>query len=155
MSLLKFIERFEGKKNNSYICPAGIPTIAIGHALTAKEQKTGFINLNGRQVNWKDGLTDEECYELLNQDLQKFANAVDNCVQVEVNQHERDALISFAYNCGPDNLKTSTLLKRLNEGNKSAAANEFLRWVKAGTKTLNGLVKRRTAERKLFLEGQY
>ena len=66
-------------------------------------------------------------------------------------QSQYDAMISFTFNLGPGNLRSSTLLKKLNAGDRAGAADEFLKWTKAGGKTLPGLVKRREAERALFL----
>ncbi|MGK9381775.1 lysozyme [Salmonella enterica subsp. enterica] len=61
------------------------------------------------------------------------------------------ALVSFAYNLGARTLSSSTLLRKLNAGDYAGAADEFLRWNKAGGKVLNGLTRRREAERALFL----
>ena len=59
--------------------------------------------------------------------------------------------MDFAYNAGAQNLRTSTLLKKLNAGDYSGASAEFSKWVNGGGKKLPGLVKRREAERQLFL----
>lgn len=59
--------------------------------------------------------------------------------------------MSFTYNLGARSLSTSTLLQKLNAGDYAGAADEFLRWNKAGGKVLKGLTCRREAERTLFL----
>ena len=69
-----------------------------------------------------------------------------------LNQNQFDALVSWTFNLGPGNLRSSTLLKRLNAGDYRGAADEFLKWNKADGKVLPGLTKRREAERALFLE---
>ena len=68
-----------------------------------------------------------------------------------IHQNQFDALVSFTYNCGKGALKTSTLLKKLNQGDIQGAAQEFLRWNKASGQVLAGLTRRRTAEMELFL----
>ena len=72
-------------------------------------------------------------------------------VTKEINDNQFSALVSFCYNVGPGNLKSSTLLRHVNNGKFPEAANEFLKWTKAQGKELPGLVKRREAERRLFL----
>jgi lysozyme len=69
---------------------------------------------------------------------------------VPLDQMQFDALVSFCYNCGQGNLAKSTLLRRVNERNFAAAAQEFGKWVKAGGQTLKGLVRRRKYEARLF-----
>ena len=64
--------------------------------------------------------------------------------------HQYDALVSFTYNVGEGNLAKSTLLKRVNAGDHAGAANEFLKWNKAGGKTLAGLTRRRKSESLLY-----
>ena len=73
-------------------------------------------------------------------------------VTAPLNQNQWDALMSFTYNLGAANLESSTLRRLLNAGNYSAAAEQFPRWNKAGGQVLAGLVRRRAAERDLFLE---
>jgi lysozyme len=59
--------------------------------------------------------------------------------------------VSFCYNLGPANLKSSTLLKKANVNpNDPTIAQEFLKWNKAGGKALKGLTKRRQAESDLY-----
>ena len=85
-------------------------------------------------------------------DLKAFEQTVNNTVKVPLNQNQFDALVSLAYNIGSTAFKNSTLVKRLNEGNYKAAANQFNVWVNAGGKRMQGLVNRRAAERTLFLK---
>jgi lysozyme len=83
--------------------------------------------------------------------LVKFEQYVDSYCVDTINQGQFDALVSFAYNLGPANLKSSTLLKKVNtDPNDPTIEVEFLKWTKAGGKTLKGLVRRREAEVKLY-----
>jgi lysozyme len=62
-------------------------------------------------------------------------------------------LVSFAYNCGLQNLKSSTLLKKVNANpNDEAIFKEFLKWNKANGRTMAGLLRRREAEAKLYFK---
>lgn len=72
-------------------------------------------------------------------------------VTAPLSQNQWDALMSFTYNLGAANLESSTLRRLLNAGNYAAAAEQFARWNKAGGQVLAGLVRRRAAERDLFL----
>jgi lysozyme len=132
------IKSFEGLRNKAYVCPAGVLT--IGYGSTGPHVKTGM---------W---ISDEQAEALLRKDLARFERTVAQ-VANSPTQPQFDALVSFAFNVGTGALKSSTLLKRHNAGDIEGAANQFLRWVKAGRTTLPGLVRRRAAERKLYLEG--
>lgn len=133
---IQLIKNFEGCVLNAYKCPAGVWTIGYGHTSGVKEGQT---------------ITKAQAEELLIQDLRPFEIGVNNLVNVPLNQNQFDALVSFCYNLGTGNLKKSTLLKLLNKGDYNGAAEQFDRWVYAGGEKLNGLVKRRSAEKKLFL----
>jgi len=139
---IDLIKSFEGFAPMGYICPAGKLTIGYGHVI--------------RKGETFGTLTEPEATALLAVDLVKYEAAVLGCVDPDValEQHQFDALVSFCYNVGPANVKTSTLLKKLNNGDYEGAANEFQKWVRGGGKVLPGLVKRRIAERAMFL-GKY
>lgn len=133
---IDLIKKFEGCRLEAYKCPAGIWTIGYGHT---KGVKDGQI------------ITQEQAEEFLREDLRIFEQAVESCVKVPLSQNQFDALVSFCYNCGSGALKTSTLLRLLNEGKYKDASEQFLRWNKAGGKVLAGLTRRREEERELFL----
>lgn len=133
----QLITYFEGVELESYLCPAGVWTIGIGHT---KGVEKGQI------------ITYDKAYKLLIEDLRPCELAIDRLVLVKINQNQRDALASFIFNLGSGAFAKSTLLKRINDGLYNEAANEFLRWDKAGGKVLDGLTRRRKAERSLFLE---
>ncbi len=96
-------------------------------------------------------ITEAQAEQMLSEDLVRFERIVDRLVRVPVNQGQFDALVSFTYNVGEGNFTKSTLLRKLNAGDAAGAAEQFSRWVNAGGKVLLGLVKRRAAERSLFL----
>ena len=135
---MDLIQQFEGCKLTAYLCPAGVWTIGWG--------STGIGVSKG--VTW----TQAEADERYKKDIGVFKTGVKKLVTVPINNNQLEALTSFAYNLGLGALKGSTLLKYLNAGNYQAAANQFLRWDKAGGKVLSGLTRRRTAERNLFLK---
>jgi GH24 family phage-related lysozyme (muramidase) len=135
---INLIKEFEGCKLTAYKCPAGVWTIGIG---TTKGVKAGQV------------ITESQALDLLAKDLSTFEAAVTKLVKVEIRQPMFDALVSFAYNLGAGALGSSTLLKKLNARDYKGAADEFLKWDKAGGRQLAGLTRRRQAERKLFLTG--
>ena len=137
------IKAHEGLRLEAYPDPAhgwSVPTIGVGHTSAAGPPKVE----RGMKI------TEAGADAILRQDLAKFERYVTDAVKVPLNQNEFDALVSFTFNLGPGNLRSSTLLRKLNAGDRAGAADEFLKWTKAGGKTLPGLVKRREAERALF-----
>jgi GH24 family phage-related lysozyme (muramidase) len=139
---IALIKRFEGCKLKAYQDSVGVWTIAYGWTHP----------VNGRKVEAGMVVTQETAESLLREGVKPFADGVSKLVTVPINQNQFDALVSFTYNLGLGSLKGSTLLKMLNAGNKKGAADEFLKWCRAGGKILTGLVNRRTAERELFLQ---
>jgi lysozyme len=87
-----------------------------------------------------------EAIELLSRDLAIAEAAVRRLITIPLNQSQFDALVSFAFNVGEGALERSTLRRRINQGNWALAKREFLRWVHADGKKLEGLVARRLAE---------
>lgn len=139
---IEFIIAFEGIRTTPYLCSANVATIGVGTT----------IYPNGVKVTMKDKqITLEQAKEYLLHDLKKFEEGVNKLIKVKLNQNQFDALVSFAYNCGLANLKSSTLLKLVNAMPTSEAIfNQFLRWNKAGGKEINGLTRRRKAEAELY-----
>jgi lysozyme len=139
---IELIKAFEGFRSKPYKCPAGIPTIGYGATFYP----------GGKKVTMADApITEEQGTELLQSMLVNFEKYVDSYCRDDINQNQFDALVSFAYNLGPANLKSSTLLKKVNANPEDETIRvEFMKWVKAGGKTLQGLVKRRTAEADLY-----
>ena len=87
---------------------------------------------------------------MLVKDLEEFEFYVNDIVEQELNQNQFDALVAWTFNLGPTNLRSSTLLKRLNEGDFDDAPHQIRRWNKAGGQVLDGLIRRREAEALLF-----
>ncbi|EKS7702377.1 lysozyme [Salmonella enterica] len=141
---IRLIKQFEGCSLTAYPDPGtGGDPWSIGYGWTHP--------VDGKPV--KRGMTIDQVTadRLLKTGLVGYENDVLKVVRVKLTQGQFDALVSFAYNVGSRALSTSTLLKKLNAGDIKGAADEFLRWNKAGGKVLNGLTRRREAERALFL----
>ena len=134
---IDLIKHFEGFRSTGYLCAAGVPTLGFG--------STHGITMDSPPI------TEEEGLELLMLDIAKFERGVNRLIDVPLNQNQFDALTSFAFNLGNGSLQASTLRKKVNREDYEGAADEFPRWVFAGGRKLNGLVKRRYAERALFL----
>jgi lysozyme len=131
------IRNAEGCQLQAYRCPAGIPTIGVGHT---------------KGVRMGDKCTLQQADIWLTQDLEDAEAAVSDLVKVPLTQGQFDALVSFVFNLGEPSFKDSTLLKHLNAGNYKAAAAQFKLWVHSNGVVLPGLVKRRAAETDLFLK---
>ncbi len=134
---IDLVKSFEGLELKAYKDSVGILTIGWGST--------------GSHVTAGMTITKEQAEQLLKKDLERFERGVSDLVKVPLNQNQFDALCSFAFNLGLGNLKSSTLLEKLNSLDYQGAANEILRWNRAGGKVLAGLTRRRIAERDLFL----
>lgn len=134
---IKLIKSFEGLELKAYRDAVNILTIGYGHT--------------GSDVHEGQVITEQEAEELMKKDLERFEKGVSELIKVTISDNEFAALVSFSYNLGLGNLKQSTLLNCLNKLNRQDAAQEFLRWNKAGGKVLAGLTRRREAERQLFI----
>ena len=138
-----FIGRHEGLRLSAYRDAAGIWTIGYGHTAAAGPP----VPVAAMTI------TAAEADAILGRDLARFEAAVARLVTVALSQGEFDALVSFAFNVGEGALGRSTLLKKLNAGDRSGAAAEFGRWNKAGGRVLAGLTRRRAEERAMFSGG--
>lgn len=141
---LNLIKQFEGLSLVPYLCSAGVPTIGWGN--------TFYENM--KKVTMQDeAITRERADSLFNFLVtSNFVNVVNRLVIVDINQNQFDALVSFVYNLGSGNFEKSTLLKKVNQSDFIGASLEFEKWNKANGKVLNGLTKRRLAEKELFLK---
>ena len=115
------VER-EGKRNRAYLDTKGIWTIGVGH--TGPEVYDGLY--------W----TDEQVMDAFRKDIKRFEDSVNDCVTVTLRQHQFDALVSFAYNCGENALPhggnngaPSSILRALNAGNYEQAGLAFNNWM--------------------------
>jgi lysozyme len=131
-------------------------TVGVGHVIDPKHTAIPFNERKDLPVpaGWDRTLTMDEVDGILSQDLGRFERGVVRlCPAAVGNQGVFDALVSFAFNVGLGNLQRSSLRMKTNRGELEEAADEFLKWTKAGGRVLPGLVKRRNDERALFLSG--
>lgn len=138
---IALLKEFEGCKLTAYQDSVGVWTIGYGWTQP----------VDGKPIRAGMTIKQETAERLLKTGLVSYESDVSRLVKVGVTQGQFDALVSFTYNLGSRSLSTSTLLRKLNAGDYAGAADEFLRWNKAGGKVLNGLTRRREAERDLFL----
>lgn len=138
---IQLISNFEGLRLNAYQDSVGIWTIGFGTTVFP----------HGQKVQDGDCCTIQQAQNYMSHDLKRFEVAVFKAVQVPLNQHQFDALVSLTYNIGIGAFQSSTLLKLLNTGNYAAASDQFDVWIKAGGKTVQGLVNRRAIEKACFL----
>ena len=135
--LLSMLMVFEGLRLTAYEDAAGVLTLGYGHT---------------KGVRRGDKISEYYAKVLLKQDIAEFEEEVKK-LGVAQTEGQLDALVSFAFNLGIGNLKSSTLLKTIREGGSMLAIKrEFKRWVYAGGKKLPGLVKRREWEAHRFFE---
>ena len=129
------LKKFEGCKLKAYRCPANVCTIGYGHtsAAGAPQVVDGMI------------ITQADAEDILKRDIVKYEIAVMDLVKVKLTQNQFDVLVDFAYNAGVGNLKSSTMLKKVNAGDLDAVPAELMKWTKGGGKVLPGLVRRRQA----------
>lgn len=138
---IALIKQFEGCKLTAYQDSVGVWTIGYGWTQPVE----------GKPIRAGMTIKQETAERLLKTGLVSYESDVSSLVKVGLTQGQFDALVSFTYNLGARSLSTSTLLRKINAGDYAGAADEFLRWNKAGGKVLNGLTRRREAERALFL----
>ena len=138
---INLIKQFEGCRLTAYQDSVGVWTIGYGWTQP----------VDGKPVGKGMTITQQKADDLLKQGVVQYENGVNSLVKVQLNQNQFDALVDFAYNLGVNALRGSTLLKKLNTGDYAGAANEFTKWNKAGGKELAGLMRRREAEKSLFL----
>jgi len=129
--LIDKIKKFEGVKLKAYKCPAGVPTIGVGHTQGVLMGQT---------------ITIEQAESLLKGDLLPVENYL-NILPHSFTQGQFDALADFAFNLGVSKLSHSTLLKLVLQGERDKLIQtEFTKWVYAGGKKLQGLINRRNWE---------
>lgn len=136
------VKTFEGFRAEAYKCPAGVWTIGYG---TTASAGVGISPAAGMKVS------QAEAEGYLKKGLEKFSEEITPYIKAPINDNEFGAFLSLAYNIGSTAFRRSTALSKFNAGDKQGAANAILLWNKAGGKVLKGLVRRREAEKKLFL----
>jgi GH24 family phage-related lysozyme (muramidase) len=133
---LELIMQFEGCRLSAYHDAVGVPTIGYGRT---------------HGVKMGDHVTHEQAEQYLLEDVEDFEHCVNKIFPEGLMQGEFDALVSFSFNLGCGALRRSTLARKLAHGDNRGAADEFPKWCHAGHRKLKGLVRRRKAERDLFL----
>ena len=153
---IKMIKHHEGVRTKPYRCPALLWTVGVGHVIDPAHTKVPFEERRGLPIpdGWNRVLSMDEVDTILAKDLVRFERGVARyCPAALTHQGFFDALVSFAFNVGLGNLQRSGLRMKTNRGEYEEAAEEFMKWTKAGGKVLPGLVKRRNDERALYLSG--
>lgn len=133
---LALMKAFEGCELKAYKDQAGVWTIGYGHT---KDVVPGMV------------ITQEEAEEYFKEDLLDFEEGVSDLLTIEVTDNQFSALVSFAYNLGLGSLKKSHLLSFLNQGMAEKAATQFVKWDLVNGIPDKGILRRREAERDLFL----
>jgi lysozyme len=129
---IDLIKRFEGFSSMVYICPAGYQTIGYGHLVRS-----------GESFN---EISETEAEELLRKDVESAERAVLRLVNVPLTDGQFDALVSFTFNLGSGAFQRSTLRRKVNRQAHVEVPAQLMRWVWAGGRKLNGLVRRRNTE---------
>ena len=146
----KLFQEWEGLELNEYLDSGGAPTIGVGHLMTRSERMSGKIIINGKGVVYRKGLTVQQCWDLLDQDLDSAEASVNSMVKVPLNQNQFDALVSFVFNVGNNAFRDSTLLKMLNAGHFDQVPTQLRRWIRDNGKIVKGLINRREKEISLW-----
>jgi len=133
---LALTRSFEGLRLTAYQDSVGVWTIGYGHT--------------GPEVHHGQCISETEAEALLRSDLSSAVRAVRKAVQVDLAQHQFDALVDFSFNLGRGSFLNSSLLRYVNQGEFDSATVQFGLWVHAGGKVFPGLVRRRAAEAALF-----
>ena len=144
---IEMIKHHEGVRNKPYRCPALLWTVGVGHVIDPTHTAVKYEERRSLSIppGWDRVLSMGEVDSILAQDLSRPA--------ASGRQGVFDALVSFAFNVGLGNLQRSSLRMKFNRGELEEAAEQFMKWTKAGGRVLPGLVKRRQDERQLYLSG--
>lgn len=143
MNAIDLIKQFEGFRPEAYQDSVGVWTIGYGTTI-----------INNQPVKQGMTITQDQALQLVQQEVNKLWSKIESILKVKINDNQMNALVDFAYNLGFGSLKNSTLMRLVNESKFDEAANQFPRWVYAGGKVLPGLVRRREAEKQLFLQNE-
>lgn len=129
---------FEGLRTTAYRDSVGIPTICYGET---------------KGVRMGDTKTKAQCDAMFVKRLDEFATKVEGCITRPMSDKTEVAFVSLAYNIGSGGFCSSSVVREYNKGNLKVACNKMELFNKAGGRVLFGLVKRRSAEASLCLEG--
>lgn len=159
---IELMHRFEGCKDRPYLCPASVWTIGFGSVLYQDQirlpviRKEGYAGLIRKEYPLKQEhnrvWAKSELEDLFKDDLVVFERGVLRLAPT-LNGHQAkfDACVCLSYNIGLGNFQRSTVRQKILREDWENAAQAFLAWSKAGGKVLKGLLRRREAEKALFL----
>lgn len=138
---LEHITKWEGLMLKRYICPAGKPTIGVGHVILPSENY---------QV-----ITKEQALDILAKDVERFEIAVKKHITVSLSQNQFDALVSFIFNTGEGGIINTGVQKAVNSGDFASVPAKMEEWSKFRVdgilKVNKGLLNRRKSEGQLFM----
>lgn len=133
-----FIAGWEGKRNYAYIpIPGDVPTICYGHT---------------KNVKLGDYKTDAECLALLEEDAGIYYAGIDPCIHDDVPVSVQASLLELAVNVGVSGACKSGYVRKANAGDYLGACADLDKWVRAGGKTIKGLVNRRNASQEMCVK---
>ena len=139
---IEIVKRFEGISTKPYLCPANVWTVGYG----------ATVGSDGRPIDPDmEAVSEHEAEALLLRDLESSEGWVSWLIKTALTENQFSALTSFTFNVGAGALQRSTLIMKLNRGEVQGAADEFPKWKFANKRILAGLIRRRAAERSLFL----
>jgi lysozyme len=142
---INLIKEFEGFKDQAYIDSDGTPVIGYG-----------LSRIAGKPVRIGDRIDSKQADVALKAQLQEIHQQLNSTIKVQLSDRQFSALASLSFNVGIKAIKNSTLVRKINAGDYTGAADEFLRWDKANLRgqlvQMPGLSRRRQAERQLFLQ---
>ena len=140
---IEIVKSFEGISLEPYLCAGGVNSVGYG----------ATVGSDGRPIDLDMGaISEDEAEALLVRDLETSEGWVSRLIKTALSENQYSALVSFTFNLGAGSLQRSTLRMKLNRSEFQSAADEFPKWRMAGGRVLAGLVRRRAAERKLFLD---
>ena len=130
------IKEAEGLRLDAYKCPAGVPTIGWGHT---------------KGVKMGQHITVQQAEDLLVEDIAPIERLL-NALKINFRQEQFDALVSWIFNLGAGNFKSSTMYKLiLADARDEEITDSLIRWTYSGKQQLPGLMKRRVAEANIFI----
>ena len=139
---IEMVKSFEGLALRPYVCAGGVNSVGYG----------ATVGSNGRPIDLDmEPITEAEAEALLIRDLESSEGWVSRLIKTALTENQYSALTSFTFNVGAGALQRCTLRMKLNRGEFLNAADEFPKWKFANKRILAGLVRRRAAERALFL----
>lgn len=141
---LNLIKEFEGFESQAYIDTDGTPVIGYG-----------LSEISGKSVQLGDRISSKKAEVALKNQMHSIQQELNKVIEVPLNNRQLSAVTSLAFNVGIEFIQDSTLIKKINSGDHTGAANEFLRWdwadVGGRLVQMPGLTRRRQVERQLFL----